>query len=226
MVPSCKDLVSIFFLVGICVAGSYGCRNDEAVSEVEVAPVARGIDAAPSMRVHPDNEGLVFRYYDKSTGTLATAQGIDAVPEEIRSAVVVMDLNAKGVPARALYVTDLTRTQEDGSHPYQVVDRYAYRSKGVAGTDSKEVAGANVTLYSTEWCGVCKNARKWFQAQGIPFVERDLEKDDGAPAALQAAARKAGMHPSAVLGSVPVIVVGKQIIKGFDASAVTRALGR
>ena len=34
----------------------------------------------------------------------------------------------------------------------------------------------NVTMYATSWCGYCKKARQYFQQQGIPFVEKDIEQ--------------------------------------------------
>jgi arsenate reductase-like glutaredoxin family protein len=208
---------------------SPGCRNEAPESEQEVAPVARGIHAAPSIRVHVDNTELVFRYYDKDVGALATATAIEEVPQEVRSAVIVMDMTAKDVPARALYVTDLTRKNDDGTHPWRVVDRYSYQHGGKTAAQaqgSTSGSGSKVVLYSTEWCGACKSARKWFKAQNISFTERDLEKDPGAVDALKTAARKAGMHPSSVLGSVPIVVVGKQLLKGFDPGAVKAAMGR
>ena len=31
-------------------------------------------------------------------------------------------------------------------------------------------------MYSTAWCGYCKKARAFLNAQGIPFRERNIEK--------------------------------------------------
>jgi len=207
-----------------------GCREESAPPAESVPVVAQGIEAAPAIRVHSDNEdSLIFRFYDKTQGALSNASLFADVPEEVRSAVVVMDLSVNDIPARALYVSDLTRKNEDGTHPYRVVDRYDYQHRASAGGGTSTASGgggAKVTLYSTEWCGACKSARKWFKAQGIPFVERDLEKDPAAVESLKESARKAGMHPSSVMGSVPVIVAGKQVLKGFDPASIKAAIGR
>ena len=34
----------------------------------------------------------------------------------------------------------------------------------------------NVVMYSSEWCGVCKKAKTYFNANDIPFREYDVEK--------------------------------------------------
>ena len=216
--------------LGVLLVCWMGCREEPSPAEQTVPAVAQGIEAAPAIRVHAYNEeSLMFVFYDKNQGALTNSDLFAEIPEEVRSAVVVMDLSVSGVPARALYVTDLTRKKEDGTHPYRVVDRYDYQNRVQASGDSTAsptAAGAKVTLYSTEWCGACKTARKWFKSQGIPFVERDLEKDSGAVESLKESARKAGMHPSSVLGSVPIIVAGKQVLKGFDPASVKAAIGR
>jgi len=194
--------------------------------ETPPAPAEKGIAHAPAIRVHPDNAQLVFRYYDSASGALRTAQGIDAVPEEVRPSVVVMDLSQQAnVPPRALYVANLTAAESDGSFPWRVVDRYAHSraARVQAEASSKAAKTRRIQLFSTEWCGVCKKARSWLKRQDLPFVERDLEKDPGALPALQKAARQAGVSPASIQGSVPVLVVGDQILKGFNAGAIEKA---
>lgn len=34
-----------------------------------------------------------------------------------------------------------------------------------------------ITLYTTTWCGYCKNLKKQLLAKGIPFQEIDIEQD-------------------------------------------------
>ncbi len=194
----------------------------------ELGPPAEspGLESAPDIRVHPDNAQLIFRYYDSARGTLATAQGIAAVPEEVRPSVVVMDLSQQArVPPRALYVANLTTPNADGSFPWRVVDRYAHsrEARTQVAAVSRAAKTRRIQLFSTEWCGVCKQARKWMKSRNLPFEERDLEKDPGALPALQKAARKAGVSPASIQGSVPVIVVGDQILKGFNKGAIEKA---
>ena len=56
------------------------------------------------------------------------------------------------------------------------------------------------------WCGYCKQARQYFQRNGIAFRERDIERSSSAKRAHQ---RLGG-------GGVPVIVLGDHVMRGFD----------
>jgi glutaredoxin-like YruB-family protein len=72
-----------------------------------------------------------------------------------------------------------------------------------------------VVMYSTTWCGVCERARKYFQQEGISFLEHDVDED---PAARDEYLR---LNPRR---SVPTIKVGDEVIVGFSAQAVNTAL--
>jgi glutaredoxin-like YruB-family protein len=77
---------------------------------------------------------------------------------------------------------------------------------------AKKAYGAKVTMYSTEWCGYCKKARRYFQAKGIPFVEYDIEKNAQAKRAYDALGGK----------GVPVITMGKKRMSGFSPQSFER----
>ncbi len=67
-------------------------------------------------------------------------------------------------------------------------------------------ADSGVTLYTTEWCGVCKRAKAFMKANNVPFSEWDVEKSDfGAAKFRQMGGR-----------GVPLITVGSQKMMGFD----------
>jgi glutaredoxin len=70
-----------------------------------------------------------------------------------------------------------------------------------ADADSKRVV-----MYSASWCGYCRQARNYFQQNGINYVERDIEKSPSARRAYDA------------LGGngVPVILVGDKRMNGFS----------
>lgn len=72
-----------------------------------------------------------------------------------------------------------------------------------------------VTVYMTSWCPVCRQARAWLEAQGEPFVERNVEEDDGA------ARRFLALNPR---GTVPTFVIDGRVYVGFDRLALTEAL--
>jgi len=68
-------------------------------------------------------------------------------------------------------------------------------------------ADSGVTLYPTEWCGVCKRAKAFLKQNGVPFREWDVEKTDY------------GSVKFKQLGGsgVPLITVGAEKMMGFDA---------
>lgn len=72
-----------------------------------------------------------------------------------------------------------------------------------------------VVMYSTAWCSVCKRARAYFEAKRIPFEEHDVDKNPTARAVyLQLNPRR----------SVPTIKIADEVIVGFSAAAVEKAL--
>jgi glutaredoxin len=71
-----------------------------------------------------------------------------------------------------------------------------------------------VTLYSTPGCEACGEARKLLNARGVPFreVSVDSEKD------LEELKKTVGSN------SVPSLVVGETVQKGFEETAYNRVL--
>lgn len=67
-------------------------------------------------------------------------------------------------------------------------------------------AASTVILYRTAWCGYCKRAAAYMVQQKVPFIERDIEKNE----ADLADYRKLGGK-----GSVPLIQFGNQTMMGF-----------
>ncbi len=65
-----------------------------------------------------------------------------------------------------------------------------------------------VVMYSAEWCGVCKKAKKYFRANNIPHKDYDIDKSSK------------GKKDYKKLGAkgVPVILVGKKRLNGFSAA--------
>ncbi|MEM1054620.1 MAG: glutaredoxin family protein [Bacteroidota bacterium] len=74
-----------------------------------------------------------------------------------------------------------------------------------------EAAEAEVVVYQTSWCPVCKEAREHLEARGVPFVARDIETD---PAAFDAYRELGGN------GAVPLLVIRGETVTGFNAEAV------
>lgn len=70
-------------------------------------------------------------------------------------------------------------------------------------------------MYSTAWCGVCKRARAYFEEKRITFEEHDVDEDPRARAEYEL------LNPRR---SVPTIKIGDEVVVGFSAAAVERAL--
>jgi glutaredoxin len=75
---------------------------------------------------------------------------------------------------------------------------------------SSVLTGAGqVTMYSTTWCGHCKNARSYFAAKRIPYRDIDVEKSPEAEREFRA---RGG-------NGVPLILVGRKSMSGWGPEA-------
>ena len=94
------------------------------------------------------------------------------------------------------------------------------RPTRTASSDTPQKANAvrsnvPVVMYSTDWCGVCKRARRYFDEQGIAYTEYDVDRN------LQARNEYLLLNPRR---SVPTIKIGSEVIIGFSPAAVQAAL--
>jgi len=187
----------------------------EASTPAAEAPAAP--PAAPV--VHADSKDLVFSYADPVTGTFATTSSIGAIPEAARASVTVTDLSRSPEArqaARYMFVADLRAPGPDGSYPVAVASRHGNNAKPAEGG----AATSGVVLYTTSWCGVCKQTKSLLKRLGVPFTEKDIEASRSAAEELAGKARKAGIST----GGVPVIDVGGIIMQGLDEVTLRRAL--
>jgi glutaredoxin len=71
----------------------------------------------------------------------------------------------------------------------------------------KSAKNKRVVMYSAEWCGVCKRAKKYFTEKNIAFTEYDIDKNPKA---------KTDFNKMGGRG-VPVILIGNRRMNGFSA---------
>jgi glutaredoxin len=71
-------------------------------------------------------------------------------------------------------------------------------------------------VYTAEWCGACKATKAFLRGQGVIVEERDIDKD---PRALAELVGLAGENPS-----IPVTLIGKKVIGGFDQKELQKAV--
>lgn len=75
---------------------------------------------------------------------------------------------------------------------------------------------ANVTIYSTSWCGWCQRTKEYFRQHNVTYTEKDVGAD--------AAAREEMLQKSQQMG-VPVIDIDGNIVVGFDQPRLAELLG-
>lgn len=74
---------------------------------------------------------------------------------------------------------------------------------------------SKVKVYSTTWCGFCKQAMAYFDSIKIDYNEIDVEKDQKAAEEM---VEKTGQM------GVPVIEIGDTVIVGYDRPRIDSAL--
>ncbi len=74
----------------------------------------------------------------------------------------------------------------------------------------------NVTIYTTPTCHFCQMAKEFFAEKGVKYTAYDVSAD--------AAKREEMIKMTGQLG-VPVIVVGGDIMVGFDRARLANKLG-
>ena len=75
-------------------------------------------------------------------------------------------------------------------------------------------ASARVVLYSTEWCGYCKQIRRFLDQKGVPYQAFGIEKD--------AQARKA--YEALGGGGIPFVDVNGTLIREYSPEKIMAAL--
>jgi glutaredoxin len=214
--------VAVLLVVGACRGAGKPSAADAGAETAAPPP-----DAARII-VTKDRADLIFTYID-STGAYHDVNRIDAVPEASRAQVLVRDLSKSPDELRAadyLYIADLRTPDSNGHYTCGAVSRRGFEREGMYDAASKAAEGVDgqsgnlVTVYSASWCGVCKQAKAFLKQKGIPFVDKDVEKDPRAEAELAMKAKARGLHPQ----GIPVIDVAGELMMGFDPDALTRLL--
>ena len=178
------------------------------------------------------------------------ASSVADVPESFRKRVRVQDptIPPEKRDPRWIFFTDLTAPGKDGRFPVETLAREQYeREKQEAAARAAEQAamaqqkaqastppaaqmtpaeinsiGTRVIMYATRHCPVCIKARRWLLEQKIPYVEKDIEKDQKAAEDL---ARKGAAQKVPVNG-VPVFEIGGHLLPGFDPGMIKQLLAK
>jgi glutaredoxin len=158
----------------------------------------------------------------------------------------------EGTHADRVFVADLRQARPDGTFPVQAMTRDSFEAIAVARREktgptlasasptqpspsstaggaadtepgtTRPASGPAVIIYGAEWCSACHDAARYLRSKGIPYVEKDIEKDSGAAREMQQKLAKNGLRA----GSIPVIDVRGKVMVGFSAQEVEGALGQ
>ncbi|HJU40556.1 MAG TPA: glutaredoxin family protein [Tahibacter sp.] len=91
----------------------------------------------------------------------------------------------------------------------------AMRQRAIAKYDPRLEGGDDrIVLLAASWCGYCQALKAEFDRKHVPYRELDVE--DGGK----------GEKAFAALGGqgVPVTVIGKEVVHGYDAERLTELL--
>ncbi len=210
-----RSILLLTFVCFILLLSFFGCKKQEVKDKNESEEVL-----PPEIVISRENKNLIFSYFDKD-GNFKDVQNIDDIPLEYRKQVIVFDLSLppeKRMAHKVIYLADLTQPDSNGRYRYTVASRYEFESSlkefgQVALSSGADRSVTNgITIYTTSWCGVCAQLRKYLKSRGINFVEKDIEKDSSAQQEMLRKLRAKGMRGS----GVPVIDINGEIIVGFN----------
>ncbi len=195
---------------------------------------AEQLEASSLSKITVKAKAKLLFTFAANGGAFESVTDLEKIPEDRLGWVRVVDLNIKPERRRdheLVYVADLRTPKKDGSYPYIVMSRGAFEaaasnraSQGAMDPPSKKAApggSSSVVLYSTSWCGACRSARDYLTKKGIPFIEKDIEKDPAAAAELLSKAKAAGISTS----GVPVLDVKGTLMQGFSPQQLNKLLG-
>jgi len=111
-----------------------------------------------------------------------------------------------GPDGRVTY-TD-SHSEGDDKTKVEVVKIDSYSSSAEVSSVEDGAALRKVTIFTTEWCGVCRKAKSYMTSHGVAYDEFDIEKSRSAKAKFDQLGGRA----------VPVILVGKEKMIGFSPS--------
>jgi mycoredoxin len=219
-------VLALLFLVACGAA----CRsNGDAALQAPVDPIASAPEVRPPFKVRDGEQGLFITWYD-GQGAPHVAEKLGDVPAEHRQRVRVDSLMVapdQRLDAAFVYVADLSKQSPQGEPVVRKVLREAFEASVVpkaaevqGGPTTLAAGGKDVVLYGASWCGACKQARRFFTQKGIPFVDRDIEREPDARTEMLAKARAQGVSTN----GIPVIDVRGVMMGGFDPRRIESAL--
>jgi glutaredoxin len=144
-------------------------------------------------------EARVFYKYTDDAGRLHFVQSINRIPTQYRNQIGEIALEGDPLWTKS---TAQVRAMQPREEYKPVKRRVVARSSGVV-------------LYYADWCGYCKKARRWLDERNVVYDIRDID----IPRYGEELAEVSGAK------SVPVLIIGGELVRGFNPDAYERALG-
>jgi glutaredoxin len=186
---------------------------------------ARGEAVVPPFEVKGEAEGLLLVWYDER-GEAHSASSRTEIPEPSRASVRVDALEVapeQRLDPAYVYVADLRSAGAEGRFPVRKVERATFEAALASAAPSAEkqaTASSDVIIYGASWCGACKQAASYFTQKGVPFTEKDIEKEPEARSEMMSKAKAQGVRTS----GIPVIDVRGTLLGGFNAQRIEQLL--
>lgn len=220
----CARVVCLFLV-------TLGCEPEKppAPARPASAPVAAQEEAAV---LPADAKDAVLTFAGDRGQFKDTGKPAD-IPEEARGLVRVSLLHGPPPPPGRVWVANLKTPEADGFFKLTTVERNLFEELALGQGRSSAVElppgleaptpaprEADVIVYKTEWCGVCKQLTAYLDRKGTKYVAKDIEKDPAAAGELQAKAKEKGVKT----GSVPVVDVRGELMVGFNRARLEQLL--
>lgn len=224
----------------LLLAGLLGCGPEKppapersAAATPATPASADSAEPAPdAVMLPPDATGAVLTYAGER-GAFSDTNKITEVPEEAKGLVRVTLLAGPEPPPGRVWVANLRGPAAAGGWPLSTVERGLFEELALGQGRSSQVelpAGleppvaapreADVIVYKTDWCGVCKQLTAYLDRKGVKYVAKDIEKDSAAAGELREKADKNHIKT----GSVPIIDVRGELLVGFDRNRLEQLL--
>jgi len=156
-----------------------------------------------------------------------TASSVKDVTNHARKNVRVQD---PSIPPEertpgVVFLADLSRPSAGGKYNVRAVPRKNFDAILAARhpkiqEKTLDPAKQQLIMYATTHCPVCHKARRWLLDKKIPYIEKDIGRDQVAAAALAAKGKAQGVPTS----GVPIFEINGRLIPGFDPSVIIKSL--
>lgn len=194
-----------------CLLGLWACDGlREQVAGLLADAGGAGADAQaqrPEGWTSIEGEAAAKRLYyqfNDSAGQVRFVECIEDVPEQQRGSVGFVKLDV----APPLSPADARQARNT---------QLARRGGASSGSVARAGSGApRVIVYSADWCGACRKAKRYLKHKGVDFEERNVDN----PAVAAELRAKTGGR------SIPVIDVDGRILTGFSPAALDALIDR